>query len=80
MYHEINTRWYLIPHPARKANELFDLLDLNDKDYLAFAPGSNYILPKENILKYSKEFYIKLRNYLKWSVYPGEAQIMERGL
>lgn len=80
IYWETNNKWFLIQHPARKAKELMELLGLTDMEYLPFAPGSNYLLPKENILKHSKEHYIKLRNYLKWSVYPGEAQIMERGL
>lgn len=80
IYWEINNRWYLIPHPAKKANELMELLGIADMEYIPFSPGSNYILPKENILKHSKEFYKKLRGYLEWSVYPGEAQIMERGL
>lgn len=79
LYHERNNRWYLTSHPAR-SDELYYLLGLNDKEYLAFAPGSNYILPKENILKHSKAFYEKLRAYLEWTVYPGEAQILERGL
>ncbi len=83
MYNEINNRWFLGPHPCKhlgRADELFALLNLNDKEYLKFAPGSNYIVPKENILKHPKEFYIKLHSYLDWAVYPGEAQIMERAL
>ena len=83
MYNEINNRWYLGKYQCKhlgRAQELFDLLRLNDKEYLKFAPGSNYILPKENILKHPKEFYIKLRSYLEHDVYPGEAQIMERAL
>lgn len=83
MYNEINNRWYLGPHPAKSkksADELFKLLGLDGKKYLKFAPGSNYIVPKEHILKHPKEFYITLRSYLDWAVYPGEAQIMERGL
>jgi len=49
-------------------------------EFVPFAPGSNYILPRENILKHSKKFYELLRSYLEWDRYPGEAQIMERGL
>ncbi len=79
LYYERNNGWYLTQHPARSL-ELFYILGLNGKDYLGFAPGSNYILPKENILKHSKRFYEKLRAYLDYTVYPGEAQIMERGL
>lgn len=84
MYYERNDRWFIGPdwpisHPMR-ANELYALLGIDDKEYIAFAPGSNYILPKENILKHPKAFYEKLRSYLEWTVYPGEAAIIERGL
>lgn len=80
MYNEINNYWYLNPHPARKTAELVELLQMGNRYYNAFAPGSNYILPKENILKHPKEFYVKLRSYLDYDVYPGEAQILERNL
>lgn len=80
LYHEINNFWYLKPHPAKRKKELVKLLGIKNKLYLRFAPGSNYIVPKENILRHSKEFYIKLREFLAWDVYPGEAQIMERSL
>ena len=56
------------------------LLGLEGKEYLAFAPGSNYIVTKKNILKHPKEHYEKLRSYLTWGIYPGEAQLIERGL
>lgn len=32
-------------------------------DYIFFAPGGNYVVPKENILKYSKNFYKKMMYY-----------------
>jgi len=81
IYLEVNNLWYLSEHPAKhNIVELMQMLGTDNLHYLPFAPGSNYILPKENILKHSKEFYIKLRSFLDWDVYPGEAQIIERGL
>lgn len=83
MYYEKNNLWFLGAHPVmhyKNAIELMELLGIKDLEYIPFAPGSNYILPKENILKHSKEFYEKLKTYLEWTIYPGEAQIMERGL
>jgi hypothetical protein len=83
MYYEKNDKWYLGSHPTKThetADELMELLGIKDMEYIPFAPGSNYILPKANILKHPKDLYIKLRSYLDWSIYPGEAQIMERGL
>lgn len=82
LYYEVNNFWYLIPHPAKSmghAVELVNLLGIAELGYVPFAPGSGYVIPKENILKHPKDFYIKLRSYLDWDVYPGEAQIMERG-
>lgn len=83
IYWERNDMWYLNQFPPRSkesALELMDLLGLGDLAYIPFAPGSGYILPRENILKHSKEFYIKLRSFLEWTIYPGEAQVLERGL
>ena len=83
MYYEINNMWYLNSHFCKNKmvpHELQEILGISQMDYVPFAPGSNYIIPKENIMKHSKEFYIKLRSYLEWDRYPGEAQIIERGL
>jgi hypothetical protein len=83
MYYEINNGWFLgshaVMHEAR-AYELYRMLGIDRFKYVPFAPGSNYILPRQNILKHSKNYYEKLRAYLDWTVYPGEAQIIERGL
>lgn len=82
MYNEINNYWYLGAHPPKDHDSVRELLDLlnNVTMYHTFAPGSNYILPKENILKHTKVFYMKLRSFLEWDRYPGEAQILERNL
>lgn len=80
LYYELNNYWYLKSHPAKRKEELIKFLGIKYKLYLKFAPGSNYIVPKENIMKHPKEYYIKLRSFLDWAVYPGEAQIIERSL
>lgn len=83
IYWEINNGWYLEAHPVKSAdriNTLMEMLGTKGMRFVPFAPGSNYILRKENILKHPKEKYEKLRAFLEWSVYPGEAQIIERGL
>ena len=82
MYEEVNNRWYLTPHPCKDETtemELIVMLGMSDKEYVQFAPGSGYIIPKENLMKHTKGFYEKLRSYLEWDIYPGEAQLMERG-
>lgn len=80
-YNEINNLWFLNSHPC-KCNplELMDLLGITEQKYVKFAPGSNYIVTKEVIHTKPKSFYGKLRSYLEWDVYPGEAQIIERGI
>jgi hypothetical protein len=80
LYHEINNYWYLGPHPAKHAREIRDIFNMDARQYNAFAPGSNYIVPKKNILKHTKEFYVKLRSFLDWGIYPGDAQLTERNL
>lgn len=80
MYYEINNYFYLNAHPAKYAEEIKEIFKMNKREYNAFSPGSNYILPKENILKHPKALYEKLRSYLDWAVYPGDAQLLERNL
>jgi hypothetical protein len=80
MYNERNNFWYLYPHPAKFAPIFVDQFKMKERLFNAFAPGSNYILPKENILKHPKELYEKLRSCLDWDVYPGDAQLLERNL
>lgn len=80
LFHEINNYWYLKKGKNKKRKELIKLLGIKYKLYLAFAPGSNYIVPRENILKHPKEFYIKLREFLASEIYPEEAYIIERSL
>ena len=80
MYAEYNDFWYLNPLPAKFAPIIIDFFKMDTRTYNLFAPGSNYILPKENILKHSKEVYEKFRSCLDWDVYPGDAQLLERNL
>ena len=81
IYWEINNLWFLGVHSVKHdPYELMDLLGTKNMKYIPFAPGSNYILTKENIQKHPKSFYEKLITYLDWAVYAGEAHIIERGL
>ena len=80
MYEELNNYWYLGIHPAWHFREITQMFGMDKREYNVFAPGSNYILPKENILKHPKSLYEKLRSFLDWDVYPGDAQLLERNL
>ena len=54
--------------------------------YNRFAPGGNYVVPKANILKFSKAFYEKLQFYCSYEPpeefqsTSGESYLMERAL
>jgi len=80
MFHERNDFWYLMPHPAKFAPKIIEFFKMDQRFDNAFAPGSNYILTRENILKHPKNVYEELRSYLDWDVYPGDAQLLERNL
>lgn len=82
LYYEVNNYWYLneLLHRKDKVEELKDILGMRNLDYIGFAPGSNYILTKENIHKHPREFYVKLKTYIDYEVYPGEAQMIERSM
>lgn len=80
MYQELNNSWYV---PQFESNfdtykEWAEYLGLNSPEYLSFPPGGNFILTKDVVHKYPKEFYIKMRDTLKHSQLPAEAQMAER--
>lgn len=81
IYWEKNNLWYLNTTPFRHdPREIMKLCGIDNLEFVPFAPGSNYILTASDIRKHPIEFYQKLHSYLTWGVYPGEAQIIERGL
>lgn len=82
---EINTSWYFNHHKWKYFNNLNKFLrDVYVRpeipEYIRFSPGGSYIIPKENILKYSKKFYELMREYVGWDVITGEAHMLERCL
>jgi hypothetical protein len=92
MYNELNIAYYMPVYYGREKKDLLlgkeikELLGTSKSTYVKFAPGSNYILPKENILKHPRSDYVRLRNYLAYGIcpdgirYPREAMVIERGL
>ena len=46
--------------------------------FIPFAPGGNYILTKERVHRYSKDYYEAMRDTLPHSSRPAEAQCCER--
>ena len=83
MFNEINNSWYLRTFPSiyfNSYNQFIKPLGIEISKYLKFAPGSNYIVTKQDIHKHPKSFYEKLRKCIDYSATPGEAQIIERFL
>jgi len=87
-YMEINTSWYLqLPAPYvhkmfGSYNQFLDYMFINPEfpQWIRFAPGAQYVIPKANILKYSKQFYAKLRNFVGYDSHPMEAHLIERAM
>jgi hypothetical protein len=64
-------------------NEFLDIMFINPDHpkWIRFAPGGNYIVPKDRILFYSKLFYEKLMNYVDIDYeISDESHIIERAL
>lgn len=83
MYYERNNSWYLNSVPAMYFRSYADFAHefmLPNPDYLPFAPGGNYIVTKERILRYGLDMYERLAAILPYCQRPGEAQMIERSL
>lgn len=85
-YSEINNNWYMNSgHPVKYFNSYNNFLNFIFEsplhpNYITFAPGGNYVVPKNNILKYNIEFYKNLRKFVEYDPLPIEAHIIERSL
>lgn len=83
VYQELNNSWYFTNYPCRYFRDydsFANSMGLPNPEYLSFAPGGNYIVPKENILKRSKAFYAKLLEFCSWSQINAESHAIERAL
>ncbi len=87
LYAEYNDSWYLRHHPTKYFHDYNDFLSFCFKNvtipkYVEFAPGANYVVPKEHILKYPKSFYENLRLFVSHTdrAIPGESHLIERAL
>lgn len=46
--------------------------------FIPFAPGGNYLLTRERVHRYSKDFYETMRDTLPYAMHPAEAHAAER--
>ncbi len=82
---EINNSWYTKHYATKYFRTYNDFISFCFKNppiprYVRFAPGANYIVPKENILKFPRVFYENLKMFISHCPLPGEAHIIERAL
>jgi hypothetical protein len=83
MYNETNNSWYINHYPHEKVHsyrQFSELMGLSNPEYLTFAPGACYIVPRENILKHTREFYQKLASLMDYHATPSESHMVERAL
>ena len=83
LYYERNDYWYLYSYANKYFHNYSDFateFGLPNPDYLGFAPGACYIVPKENILKHDILYYEKLKSLVSWTQLPAEAHLIERSL
>lgn len=80
MFYERNDSWYTSQLEYRIPNyHIFaQYLNLPSPDYLPFAPGGNYILTRERVHRYGKDFYKMMRDTLDYCQLPAEAHMCER--
>ena len=67
---------------AHSFKELIDGIFINPiyENYIKFPPGANFIISKNEILRFNKKFYEKMKNLVSWEIRPGEAFLLERAL
>jgi hypothetical protein len=85
LYCELNTSWYLNHHPVKYFNSFNEFLQFVYvapllPRYVGFAPGANYIVPRNNILRVPRIVYENLKTFVSYIALPGEAHILERAL
>lgn len=81
MYNEKNNSWYLNTYSSKyfsSYNQFIKCFGIKEPKYIKFAPGSNYIVTKQNIQRHPKSLYEKLRCCIDYTTLPGEATIIER--
>lgn len=82
---EINNSWYTKYQPRKYFYSFDDLHSFIFRDscrprYLRFAPGANYVVPKQNIFLRSRNFYCNLMKFCEHHQFSGESHMIERAL
>jgi Protein of unknown function (DUF3431) len=83
---ERNSSWYVAHSNLnlhfKSLDEFMDYFfeDYHSPEYVSFSPGANYIVERERILLYPKEFWSNLIKVVDYGFFPSEAWILERAL
>lgn len=82
---EINNAWYASAKSHKYFKSYNELLSFVFKHpiiphWLLFSPGACYIVSREQVLKYPKEFYENLKFLVSYTYFPSEAYHVERML
>ena len=83
LYYEKNDGWYFNHFEHKFYDNYKDFskdMGLPNPQYLGFAPGACYLVPRENIVKHPKEFYNKLKEMVEYTQLPAEAHMIERSI
>ena len=86
IWHEINYGKELVDsrlHPTKFFKTYNELLQWLYKspiipEYIPFAPGANYVVPRETVLMHSINVYQNLKLFVQHCKLPGEAHLIER--
>ena len=84
-FNEINSSWYKFEYSRKyfaNYDDFYKYIFKNDFSpiFLRYAPGANYIVPKNNILSREKSFYKNLLKFVSHSQYSCESHFTERSL
>lgn len=81
-YMERNDNWYFNRFQSKYVNSFNEWVNMfqlpSNQSYIPFAPGGNYILTKERVHKYSRDYYARMAGMLPYCREPVEAQCAER--
>ncbi len=80
---EVNNSWYMKTKPHQYFSSYDSMLsfifqDVTFSEWTVFSPGACYIVQREQVLAYSKNFYHNLLKVVDYCYFPAEAYIIER--
>lgn len=82
MYEERADSWFFNnPQLSTKFtswNEWCHYIHIPVTEFIPFPPGGSYILTRDRVQRYSRDFYEKMRDTLPYAMHPAEAHACER--